>query len=70
MAILTSQRSISLKWQLHLLSVLQSVDLIVLLLDLQLQPLPLVGEGQPLLPEFNFFDNQVLEGIQGFICKS
>ena len=70
MAILTSQRSISLKWQLHLLSVLQSVDLIVLLLDLQLQPLPLVGEGQPLLPELNFFDNQVLEGIQGFICKS
>ena len=40
----------------HLLCVLQSLNLIVLLLDLEFQRFPLVGESQPLLPELNFID--------------
>ena len=38
-------------WHHHLLCVLQSFNFIVLLLYLELQCLPLVGKGQPLLPE-------------------
>ena len=38
-------------WHHHLLCVLQSFNFIVLFLDLELQCLPLVGKGQPLLPE-------------------
>ena len=53
----------------HLLCVLQSLNLIVLLLDLEFQRFPLVGEGQPLLPELRVF-NQVLRGIQGSTWKS
>ena len=42
----------------HLLCVLQSLNLIVLLLDLEFQRFPLVGKGQPLFPGFKFDPNQ------------
>ena len=42
----------------HLLCVLQSLNLIVLLLDLEFQRFPLVGKGQPLFPRFKFDPNQ------------
>ena len=42
----------------HLLCVLQSLNLVVLLLDLEFQRFPLVGKGQPLFPRFKFDPNQ------------
>ena len=47
-------------WHHHLLCVLQSFNLVVLLLDLELQCLPLVGKGQPLLSEKKYVWNDLI----------